>query len=103
MKRWVEWLLSIALLLLVVAVIVALVVGFVRWFRPSLFLPQRWARAANHSEGEVEEGDSAGLEFDLGTPDQSTLLRRRQIRRRPSRRYAGTATNGDFYKLCVRP
>jgi hypothetical protein len=51
----------------------------------------------------VEEGDSAGLEFDLGTPDQSTLLRRRQIRRRPSRRYTGTATNGDFYKLCVRP
>lgn len=88
MKPWVEWLLSIALLLLVVSVIVALVVGFVRWFRP---------------KPTTAEADSAGLEFDLGTPDQSTLLRRRQVRRQPERRYTGTSTDGRFYKIIVHP
>ena len=96
MKPWVEWLLSIALLLLVVTVIVALVIGFVRW---------RARRMETNKYGTNDDDDdrSAGLHFDLGTPDQSTLLRRRQIRRQPTRRYLGTSTYGEMYKLSVHP
>lgn len=91
MKPWVEWLLSIALLLLVVSVIVALVVGFVRWFRPSQ------DSSANSKTSTLE--DDGAFEFDLGTPAQSTIYKRRKLRKH--RRYTGTSTNGDLYRINV--
>lgn len=90
MKPWVEWLLSIALLLLVVALIVALVVGFVRWFRPR-----------NRYLG--QETGSERFEFDLGTPDQSTLLKRRHVHRQKERRYTAMSSIGEFCKISIRP
>lgn len=93
MKPWVEWLLSIGLLLLVVSVIVALVIGFVRWFRPK-----------TRADSKLEEDEGVnGADFDLGTPDQSTLFLRRKWRNREVRKYTGTSLAGELFKIAVYP
>lgn len=85
MKPWVEWLLSIALLLLVVTVIVALVIGLVKWFRPQ------------------KVADDVELQFDLGSPKLSTIWKRRQQWTLVDRKYSGSAGVGDFFRITVHP
>lgn len=99
MKPWVEWLLSIAFLMLVVTVIVALVIGFVRWFRPKSTIGGSSLSSAATADDEVE----TAFEFDLGTPKQSTIWRRRQLKTQNIRKYTGITFLGQMVTVMVRP
>jgi hypothetical protein len=99
MRLWVEWLLSVALLLLVGAIVVAVVVAFVRWVKPKAFLNEPQSSSSRQTQVET---DSANLDFDLSTPKKmSTIWKRRKQWRLTDRRYTGVSCSGQFYKIIV--
>jgi hypothetical protein len=120
MKPWLEWLLSVALILLVLGVLVALVVGFVRWVRPAKSDNDRpmvkvrsrahWDHEQSASAAAVAAGGgggggggASGFEFDLSSPKRESSIWKRRKRLQQTRSYTAVSTAGEFYKFTVNP